>query len=334
MPVTTGTQELTLEAYDLRDNLVGSASVTVSGSGSNPVTSALRISEIHFNPRNASGEAGDILADNDQFEFIELTNVGEEPIDLAGVRFVQVEVSGDEEGIDFIFSRQVLAPTESIVVVRDRPAFISRYGNQIRFADGTGGPDGPNGVYTGRLSDGGEMLTLLNASGRIIQQFEYDDAWFAETDGEGRSLQVINPSNPNLADWNDASAWQASTTIGGTPTKTGIAGDLNGDRVINLDDVDMLLQETQDARNSLAFDLTGEGVIDERDVEVLVEDILQTRLGDANLDGDVDQDDFTELARNFGRDARSWDDGDFDGNGRIEFSDFVHLANNFGFMRQ
>lgn len=52
-------------------------------------------------------------------------------------------------------------------------------------------------------------------------------------------------------------------------------------------------------------------------------------LGDANLDFEVDFDDFVRLSDSFGR-AGSWENGDFDLNGRVEFSDFVALSNRFG----
>jgi hypothetical protein len=51
--------------------------------------------------------------------------------------------------------------------------------------------------------------------------------------------------------------------------------------------------------------------------------------GDADLDGDVDFDDFSTLAFHFGG-AGTWKDGDFDGDGVVDFDDFSALAFNFG----
>ncbi|MEM6506072.1 MAG: PEP-CTERM sorting domain-containing protein [Planctomycetota bacterium] len=51
--------------------------------------------------------------------------------------------------------------------------------------------------------------------------------------------------------------------------------------------------------------------------------------GDADLDGDVDSDDFNLLAFNFGN-AGSWTEGDFDGDGTVDSDDFNLLAFNFG----
>lgn len=58
----------------------------------------------------------------------------------------------------------------------------------------------------------------------------------------------------------------------------------------------------------------------------LVEDILQTRPGDLDLDGDVDFVDFLQLSAHFGAAESSWDTGDMDGDGRTGFADFLLLA--------
>jgi hypothetical protein len=53
-------------------------------------------------------------------------------------------------------------------------------------------------------------------------------------------------------------------------------------------------------------------------------------LGDANLDGVVDSDDFNILAFNFGDKRTTWIDGDFTGDGVVGSDDFNLLAFNFG----
>jgi hypothetical protein len=54
-----------------------------------------------------------------------------------------------------------------------------------------------------------------------------------------------------------------------------------------------------------------------------------TRLGDANLDGTVNLQDFNRLAGNFGTGTR-WDQGDFNYDGTVNLADFNRLAANFG----
>jgi len=53
--------------------------------------------------------------------------------------------------------------------------------------------------------------------------------------------------------------------------------------------------------------------------------------GDAQLDGDVDFNDFMLLYNNYGKPTgMTWDTGDFDYNGNVNFNDFMVLYNNYG----
>ena len=53
------------------------------------------------------------------------------------------------------------------------------------------------------------------------------------------------------------------------------------------------------------------------------------RPGDADMDGDVDLDDFVILKQNFAT-GTTWDEGDFDLDGDVDLDDFVILKKNFG----
>ena len=95
---------------------------TTTDAISGDVVQSLRISEIHYNPAdpsNAELQAG--FADSDDFEFTELTNIGDKTIRLDNTEFRQVIViDGEEQGIDFQFpSGTELDPGETILVVED-----------------------------------------------------------------------------------------------------------------------------------------------------------------------------------------------------------------------
>lgn len=107
-------------------------------------------------------------------------------------------------------------------------------------------------------------------------------------------------------------------------------GDFDGNRVINSSDVSLLSVEVATGSQNPTFDLNEDGEIDLLDMDVLVKDILGTSHGDADLDGDVDYDDFSVLAANFGA-FGDWSSGDFDGDGHVTFTDFTILSNSFGF---
>jgi hypothetical protein len=103
-------------------------------------------------------------------------------------------------------SPMLLNPGESIVVVRNLAAFISRYGNLIRVA----------GEYSGSLNNAGDRLTLLGPVGEPILDFTYDPAWYPITDGGGFSLVVVDPFAP-IGNWQLAQNWRPSGEPGGSP---------------------------------------------------------------------------------------------------------------------
>ena len=51
--------------------------------------SNLRISELNYNPHDAMTDFGEADVDNDEFEFIEIVNIGDRPVELSGVEFTQ-----------------------------------------------------------------------------------------------------------------------------------------------------------------------------------------------------------------------------------------------------
>jgi len=165
----------------------------------------LRITEVMYNP--AAPPAGD-TTDNEEFEFIELKNIGDENLDLSYVSFVN--------GITFDFSVGSiisLGPGEFVLVVRNRAAFLSLYGNSLsnRIA----------GEYSGKLSNNGENITLEDYWNATIVQFEYNDGrgWPLSPDGGGHSLVPLESAviNEPAGTLNYGGNWRASTYIGGSP---------------------------------------------------------------------------------------------------------------------
>lgn len=282
-------------------------------------SSNLRITELNYNPHHPQVQQGERDANNDAFEFVELMNVGAQPMDLGGVQFV--------EGVAFTFSEQTLRPSERIVVAENVDAFRSRYGNAIRIAGGSDGQEGDSGEYRGRLANGGERIKLMDRMGRTIQQFTYDEAvpWPVAANAEGSSLELIDVHGiPN-----DPHNWTPSTRLGGTPgAEANLHADFNRDSTIDADDIDLLFREVTDGTHGTEFDLNRDGQVNSADVDQLVLNILKTQFGDANLDHRVDQDDFMLLAANFGVAGDiSWSSGDFDGDNVVSFRDFVTLTN-------
>ncbi|MEM7386669.1 MAG: lamin tail domain-containing protein, partial [Verrucomicrobiota bacterium] len=157
----------------------------LSSPGASALAAGLRISEIMYRP-----------GDKDASEFIELINIGNETLDLEGVRFT--------DGVEFVFPSHRLEPGQRVLVVENREAF----------------PEGTSiaGEYNGKLNNGGEkiLLELPAPSDASILQFTFKDGWHPSTDGKGKSLVIADPE-ADIATWTSSSGWKASEEDGGTP---------------------------------------------------------------------------------------------------------------------
>ena len=165
------------------------------------------ITELNYHPYDRTAdEITEGFLDDDDFEFVELKNIGPIPIDLLGVRFTK--------GIDFDFTGGSVAqldPGQFVLIVSNTAAFEYRYGSGANVA----------GQYTGQLGNGGEQLALLDTFGQTIQNFSYGDSndagWPNRADGNGSTLEVIDPAG----DPSDPGNWRSSGELLGTPGTTG-----------------------------------------------------------------------------------------------------------------
>ena len=282
-------------------------------------TSNLRLSELHYHP--ADPTSAELLAgftDSDEFEFLELVNISEQTVDLSDVRLVQQQVGSSTQGVAFAFahgSTQSLPPGGRVVVVENGGAFAERYGEGIPVA----------GVWSGRLSNNRELLTLM-AGEAVIQQFRYDDEWHPSTDGDGPALEIVD-ATAALTQWQQAAGWRPSTRPGGTPVEPSTHGDLDGSGQVSSRDIDLLHAALRVSARASSLDLTGEGQVNAADLTELVMGILGTRVGDADLDGDVDaqqadgRGDGQILLASLGDPERQgWGSGDFNGDGVVTAS--------------
>jgi spore coat protein CotH len=170
----------------------------VTDSVATSMHSQFRITEIMFNPRDP--QIGSPY-NSDDYEFLEVTNIGSQVLDLSYVTFTQ--------GIEFDFADSAitsLSPGDSLLIVENIEAFVDRYGADFQ----------PQiaGQFKGKLSNGGETLEVADMWQGVILSFTYDDKWYSGTDGDGLSLELINETLDTLG---QASAWQASQVRDGTP---------------------------------------------------------------------------------------------------------------------
>ena len=206
VPLTPGANPLTFTAFDFQGQPIGTSSVTITSNQPNALAN-LRLTEINYRPDPPTGPeaAWDPLLDNDDFEFLEIRNVGSTPLPLNGLRFV--------DGVGFDFPSEALAPGGNGLIVRDRAAFELRYG-----------ADWPVlGEYTGGLNNAGERIAIADGAGRIIIQMTYDDQdlWPRAADGHGASLELRSASDIDINQHDNVWQWRSSTRRGGSPGAEG-----------------------------------------------------------------------------------------------------------------
>ncbi|HIJ51802.1 MAG TPA: hypothetical protein HPP66_01455 [Planctomycetes bacterium] len=172
------------------------------------------INEIMYHPYhrlyNPYYEPEDIRA-----EYIELFNRGTQLLSLAGWRIT--------DGVDFAFPNDVtIGAGQYLVVAADVNTFKAKY------------PDVTNvvGGWYGRLSNSGEAIELIDNMRVNVDHVRYADEgewavrelglldrghrgwiWSEDTDGDGKSLELVNPALPNEYGQN----WAASVDNEGTP---------------------------------------------------------------------------------------------------------------------
>ncbi len=172
-------------------------------------TSALVVSEVNYNPAPVTPAEFAAGYSSDDFEWVELKNVGAQTVDLTDVRFTK--------GIDFDFTAGFTIPAGGFaLVVKNQAAFERRWGTSHNaIIAGT--------FPTDNFSNGSELVKLSYGVGTEILSFTYMDVapWPTAPDGTGRTLTLQKPSA--LLPPGTAANWRASYAPTGTPG----ADDLN-----------------------------------------------------------------------------------------------------------
>ncbi|MEI6807815.1 MAG: lamin tail domain-containing protein [bacterium] len=160
---------------------------TAYGTMSQYLTNYLRITEIMYNPTGG-----------DTNEFLEFKNISAgTTLNLGGLWFTN--------GLTYSFPSTNLMPGAFYVIVNDPTGFTNRYPERSY-----------QGVYGGKLSDGGEQLRIKDAMSDTIVNVTYKDAWYRTTDGGGYSLVPVE-TNPAAGDPDNMDYWRPSTYTNGSP---------------------------------------------------------------------------------------------------------------------
>lgn len=139
-----------------------------------------------------------------ELEYVELWNTSADPVDISGWRIKGVGLT--------ISAGTVLQPNEFFVASRNADLFERIYKQT------------PDAVFDKSLSNGGERLSLINATGEILESVKYDDKapWPLSADGQSASLERISTLQTANSEHNWAPSNLTATfseTPSGTPGK-------------------------------------------------------------------------------------------------------------------
>lgn len=169
------------------------------------VAASLAVAGLVAVPAPASAAGGGVViseinyhavSDLDTDDFLELTNTSASPIDMSGWSF--------SAGITAVLpSGTTIAPGQRFVLSPSAASFSALHG----FA--------PDAIYTGKLSNSGEAVTLVDTALAVVDTVTYADAapWSPLPDGTGPSLELRGLGFDNT----DPDNWGPSTVVGGTP---------------------------------------------------------------------------------------------------------------------
>ena len=144
---------------------------------------------------------------DDQYEFLELYNTGSSAVDLQNWVI---------DGIGFTFPAGAsIGPNAYLLLAKDPNAVQSAYGFL------------PSYTYTGKLSNSGETIKILDATGVVVDEVGYttDPPWPVTPDEGGPSLERIDPT----LNGNTPRNWHASIAAAGHT-----AGALNSVNAVGL----------------------------------------------------------------------------------------------------
>ena len=144
------------------------------------------------------------------FEWIELRNNGVRTVNLAEAGFAETKPFQH-----FRLKAFTLKPGATALIVKNRAAFVARYGT-------TTSSQIAGEWVEGSLDDNGETIALIARDGTAIQTFAYNDegAWPGRADGKGASLEYAGTLFAD-ADFNSAENWRSSLEVHGSPGTIG-----------------------------------------------------------------------------------------------------------------
>lgn len=321
-------------------------------------TSGLHITEIMFNPRSTESN----------WEWIEVFNATGATIDFSSSAWVLDDAAGGAIANANVTSGSIPNGTAAILfnAVLTAQNIRDAWGNALNVIPVSTWPalNNDNGdtiaLWDNFAQYQADRSTMVYTNAEVTTAYSDDVALgWPQDDGNGsihRTPANADPTAPSS--WqlsgsgdgisiNASPAFQNSVTDhpggdvgspGFFPGSGTIDGDFNDDGSFNCADVNSLTNEIASGTNGAAFDLTGDGQVNGADLNAWLAQAggvnigagRSYRLGDANLDGNVDGTDFGLWNANKFTTNRDWCNGNFNADAVTDGSDFgLWNANKF-----
>ena len=304
---------------------------TLGAANASPQVGSVVISEFNYNPGTPTAAALAIYPSltGSDLEFVELHNASAQVVDLNEWRL--------RGGIDTEFGTVPLDVNQSVVVLSFNPnspnnverlaAFRAHYGidESVRLVGG----------YRGQINNDGERIELQRPGDPAPDEPEsipylmedevlFDDLapWPVLADGSGTSLHRKAPEQFG----NSANSWDSAQPSPGEVSFVSIDADFNKDGATDITDLDLLCSGIHEA--NVAFDLNGDNVINTADLNLMVDSVLNTVIGDTNLDRLFNSTDLIKIfqAGEYEDEIVGnsvWSEGDWNCDGDFDTSDLV-----------
>lgn len=117
-------------------------------------------------------------------EWMELYNISERPVDLSGWTLKSLTGSNPDP---IIVLSGIILPFSYFLLERTNDSTISDIS--------------ADQIYTGALSDGGEILELRDSAGNLQDKASNAGGWYAGDKTSRSSMERINQSGDNAANW-------------------------------------------------------------------------------------------------------------------------------------
>ncbi len=157
----------------------------------------------------------------------------------------------------------------------------------------------------------------------------------------GDSFQIIDADQitgtPIITSRDPGQTWTFDSSTGFITFGAGLRGDFNGNGAIDLEDIDILAEQSAAGTNLAEYDLTGDGLVNQADVTewAKAKDIGYTWIGDSNYDGQFNTADFVKVLGVGKYEAPNttakWSEGDWTGDGVFGTGDLVAALSDGGF---